>query len=355
MKYLAGVLLSIVISADGLAQTAPSTTSSPVSDMIERAKDDLNNLRYREARNGIREVLELGKLRRGQEVAALEVASAAFYPEEQSARIPDSANVYLRRLARLRPIEPLPSDLAFPALDSQLVVARRAVFGAGIRPPLEITLTGPESRPAIDVAATRAARWQLYMVSRQGGAAVLLDTLGVSTSGKLSLRAHNGKDPIIPPGSYELRVLSISSADPDTIVLRVDAVAAGSVPTLSDLPTPLDRTKFLPERSKKARTAGIVGALAGGGVTWALANSLRPSGALKDDAADGRGTGVAIGISLGALVAGMLDRGRPLPANIKANAELRSDYIRRVGDATETNRKRVAEYKLAITINPEIK
>ena len=323
--------------------------------MIEKAKADLNNLRYHEARNGIREVLLLGKLRRTQEIAALEVASAAYYPEDAAARIPDSSGIYLRRLARFRPIEPLPSDLAFPALDSQLVSARRQVFGAAIRPPLEITLTGPEWRPAIEVAATRAARWQLYMVGRQGGAAVLLDTLGATMGGKLSLRAHNGKDPVIPPGTYELRVLSISTADPDTIVLRIDAVAAGSVPTLGDMPAPLDPTKFLPERSRRARGAGIAGALVLGGITWGIANSLHPSGALKDEPADGRGTGVSIAMGLGAIAAGILDRGRSLPANIKANADLRADYIRRVGDATETNRKRVAEYKLAITMNPEIR
>lgn len=91
-----------------------------------------------------------------------------------------------------------------------------------------------------------------------------------------------------------------------------------------------------------------------GGVTWALANAVRPSGPLNDNSADSRGTVVAASLGIGALVAGLLDRGRPLPANIKKNADMRTDYIGRVGDITETNRKRVSEYKLAITINPEI-
>lgn len=354
MKYLAGLLLPFLLSANAVAQTPTPTPASPISDMIEKAKDDLNNLHYSEARTAIREVFELGKLRRGQEIAALEVASAAFYPEDTSARMPDSARVYLRRLARLLPAEPIPSDLAFPALDAEVAIARKAVFGAAIHPPLEITLTGPESRPAIDVVSTRPARWQMYLVPRQGGAAVLIDTLGASTTGKLSLRAHNGREPIISPGSYELRVLSISASEPDTIVLRADAVAAGSVPTLADLPSPLDPAKFLPERSPRARGAAIAGAVLASGATWALANVVRPSGSLKDDAADGRGTGLAIGLGIGALAAGLIDHGKPLPANMKINADQRSDYIRRVGDITETNRKRVAEYKLAITINPEI-
>ena len=355
MKLLVGILMSVTFAATAGAQAPVVTAASPVTDMINRAKDHLNNLKYEEARFAIRQVFELGKLRRAQEIAALQVASAVFYPEDPAARVPDSASAYLRRLVRLVPADPLPSDLAIAGLDSQLAIARREVFGAAINPPLEITLNGPEERPAIDVISTRAARWQLYMVPRQGGAAILLDTLGASTGGKLSLRAHNGAEPIIPPGSYELRVLSISVTEPDTILLRVDASAAGSVPTLVDIPHPPDSSQLLPERASRARGPGLAAAIIAGGATFALANSLKPPGALQENSSDSRGTSIAIGIGSGALLAGFLDRGRPIAANIKANSELRKNYMKRLADATATNRKRVGEYKLAITINPEIK
>lgn len=352
---IALLCLVFMQSTAGAQDRQPPPQNSPIMDMIQRAKNSLNNLQYLQAQNTIREVLALGRLKRSQELAALEVASASFFPEDASARRPDSARVYLARLVRLMPTGPFPLDLASPGLDSQLVIARRTAFGAAVRPPLAVTLAGKESRDAVEVMSTYPARWQLYLVPSTGGAVTLLDTLAAVTNGRLALRAHDGSNAIITAGSYEFRVLAIDTARPDTISLRFDGIAVGSPPTLVDTPPPLDPSSLLPERSTRSITAGAIAGVVFGGLTWALARNARPPDALGKEPTDGRGPAVGVIIALGGITAAILDRGKAIPANIKANASIRADYLKRLGDATETNRKRVAEYRLVITIDPEIR
>lgn len=356
MRFWIAFLCLTAVAGTAKGQDRPvQPQNSPIMDMIQRAKNSLNNLQYAQSRNTIREVLALGRLKRSQELAALEVAAAAFYPEDAAARVPDSSNVYLERLARLLPAGSFPTDLASAALDSQLVIARRKTFGAAVHPPLEITLVGNERREAIEVVSTHPARWQLYLAPSAGGAVTLLDTLGATTNGRLSLRAHSGSNPIITPGSYEFRVIAIDAARPDTITLRFDGTAVGASPILVDMPAALDQSKFLPERSSRAVAAGVTTGLVFGGLTWALGHNAKAPDTLGEEPNDGRVTAVAVLMALGGVAAGILDRGKPLPENIKANASMRSDYLKHLGDATDTNRKRVGEYKLAITIDPEIR
>jgi len=350
------MILASLASRDLSAQDRPIVAqSSPIMEMIESAKTALNNLQYTRARTTSREVLALGKLKRAQEIAALEVASAAYYPDDNAARMPDSADIFLRRLARLMPVGSFPADIASPALDSQFAVARKTTFGASARAPLSLSLKGTELRPTIEVVSTRPARWQLYLVSGEGGPSVLVDTLPASATGRLSFRAHNGTTPVFVPGPYQLRILGIATGIPDTIWLVFDGAATGSVPTLMDAPGPPDPTRYLPERAQRAIGAGIAGGLIVGGATWALANAIRPPDALGKESKDSRALPLGISISLGAILGGIIDRGRPIPENVRANAKTRIDYLKQLGDVTETNRKRIAEYTVALTIDPELK
>jgi hypothetical protein len=345
----------VTTTASAQAPSPPDAPArSPIMDMVERAKNSLNNLQYTQARTASREILGL-RLKRTQEIAALQVAAASYFPDEPGARMPDSAAVFLKRLVRLMPVGPLPTDLVSPGLDSQLVATRKTVFGATARTPVSLSLRGSERRPSIDVMSTRPARWQLYLLSGDGGPPILIDTLAAATSGRLSLQAHNGVTPLIQPGADQIRILSISASEPDTIVIRFDANATGVIPSLVEMPGQLSSAKLLPEKAPRALGAGIAAAIIGGGASWALANALLPPKELGQQSKDSRGLTVGIGISAVALAAGLLDRGRPIPKNVKANAATRSDHLKLVGDATETNRKRVSEYAIELTIDPEIK
>jgi hypothetical protein len=350
------LMLGLLASRELSAQDRPVVTqTSPIMDMIESAKAALNNLQYTRARTTSREVLALGKLKRSQEIAALEVASASYYPDDNAARMPDSAAIFLRKLARLMPTGPFPADIASPALDSQFAIARKTTFGASARAPLSLTLKGTEMRPTIEVVSTRPARWQLYLVSGDGGPSVLVDTLPASTTGRLSLRAHTGTAPVFVPGQYQLRILGISASAPDTILLAFDGTATGSVPALMDSPAPPDARRLLPERAPRAIGVGIAGALMAGGATWALANAIRPPDALGKESKDNRALPLGIAVSIGAILGGIIDHGKPIPENIRANAQARSDYLKQLGDVTETNHKRVGDYTVALTIDPELK
>ncbi|HKY97997.1 MAG TPA: hypothetical protein VJL35_09095 [Gemmatimonadaceae bacterium] len=357
MKFLRYCILSMMIAgaASGQSrQVGEAAPRSPILDMIERAKNSLNNLQYTQARTASREILAL-RLKRSQEIAALQVAAASYFPDEPSVRMPDSAAFYLRRLVRVMPVGALPADLVSPGLDSQLVATRKAVFGATARAPAALTLKGIERRPSIEVMSTRPARWQMYLISGDGGPPILIDTLAATSSGRLSLQAHNGVTPLVQPGADQIRILSISASEPDTIVIRFDANATGVIPTLADMPAALSSAKLLPEKAPRALGAGIAAAIVGGSASWALANVLMPPKNLGDQPKDSRGLSVGIGVAAIALAAGILDHGRPIPKNIKANAATRSDHLKMVGDVTETNRKRVSEFAVEMTIDPEIK
>lgn len=350
------LFLSVVPAAVGSQDRPVLQQTSPVMDMIDQAKNSLNNLQYSQARTTAREVLALTKLKRQHEIAALQLAAAAYLPDEMGARMPDSATIFLRRLARIMPAGGLPTDIRSATLDSALANARSTTFGANAQVPIELTIRGTESRPSIDVVSTRPARWQLYLIARDGPAPLLLDTLASTTTGRLSLRAHNGSSPILQPGDHRLRVVAQStSADSETIEFNFDASFRGTIPTLVIPPSPPDPARMLPEKATKALGAGIAGGIIVGGATWALANAMRPSGALGETPKDSRGTVVGVAISLGAVAAGLLDRGRPLPDNVRKNSAARATYLTQMGEAAETNRKRIAEYALAITIDPEAK
>ena len=354
-RRCAAVMLSLLPIVAGAQDRPVIQQTSPVMDMIDQAKNSLNNLQYTQARTAAREVLALNRLKRQHEIAALQLAAAAYLPDEPAARMPDSATIFLRRLARIMPTGTLPVDIRSPSLDSAFAQARATTFGAHAQVPIELTIRGTETRPSIDVFATRPTRWQLYLITRDGPAPILLDTLPSTAEGRLSLRAHNGSSPILQPGEHRLRVVARSTSGSEIIELNFDATFKGSTPTLVEQPSPPDPAKMLPERATKALGAGIAGGIIVGGATWALANVLRPSNALGETPKDGRGTVIGVAISIGAVTAGLLDRGRQLPENARKNAIVRAGYLTRMGEVAETNRKRIAEYALAITIDPEAK
>lgn len=326
---------------------------SPIDDKIAHAKDALNSLRYDEARQSARELFALGgRLRRSQQISTLQLAAAAFYPEEESGRNADSARVYLTQLSKYYPEGSMPADITWRGLDSLLNDVRRQTFGATIKPPQQLTLSGTTSRPAVEVFSTKLARWQLYLVPQGGGVPTLLDTLPLTRSGRLAMRAHDGHAAVIQPGTYEVRVLAISEDQSDTITTKLDMMAEGIPPTLVDMPTPLDTTKFQKERAGRAFGTAIAGGIIMGGATWALAQyarSLEDTKPFGKSSADNRSMKIGIAIGVGALAGAFLDPGRPDPEAKKANVAARNDYMKKVGEATEENRKRIADLRVTLT------
>lgn len=92
---------------------------SPVVDMMIRGRNALNDLRYAEADSVGRRILLLGNLiTKQQQIDALQLRTAAAYPDEQGAQKPDSAIVFIKQLVELGATQGLPREISWPGLDS---------------------------------------------------------------------------------------------------------------------------------------------------------------------------------------------------------------------------------------------
>ena len=153
----------LVIAALVLAPRAMHAQSSPIVDLLLRARGALNDLHYGEADSLAQTVLAAfeARLNRDQRVEALSIGAAAMYPEPAGGGVqrPDSALSYLRRIVRADPAGRLRSDLSWPGLDSLFGIARQTTFAAGARPQAENVLVGPRGESVVEAFATRPARF----------------------------------------------------------------------------------------------------------------------------------------------------------------------------------------------------
>jgi hypothetical protein len=105
---------------------------SPVTDMLTKSKNALNDLQYAKADSFARQVLALGSLLTvEQQVQALQLRAAAFYPEEPDPRKQDSAVAVIRQLIAIGG-KGVPRDLSWSGLDSLVAFVQRASAPAKI-------------------------------------------------------------------------------------------------------------------------------------------------------------------------------------------------------------------------------
>lgn len=130
MERLLLVAISVCLAAPLPAQVQQG---SPVTEMMIRGRNALNDLRYGEADSLARRVLALGDLlSRQQQIDALQVRAAAAYPDEAGAQSTDSAIAIIRQLVALGATEGLPREMAWPGLDSLYSFVARAAQPAKI-------------------------------------------------------------------------------------------------------------------------------------------------------------------------------------------------------------------------------
>ena len=130
MRRFAVAAIALVMSAPVLAQTQQG---SPVTDMMIRGRNALNDLKYREADSLGRRVLALGTLlSRQQQVDALQLVAAAQYPDEATEQHTDSAISVIRQLVALGATQGIPREMSHPALDSLFSFVARAAQPAKV-------------------------------------------------------------------------------------------------------------------------------------------------------------------------------------------------------------------------------
>lgn len=115
---------ALILAAAPLA--AQSQQGSPVTDMMIRGRNALNDLRYQEADSIARRILALGDLlTRQQQVDALQLRAAAAFPDEEGAQHQDSAIVFIRQIVQLGATQGFPREISWPGLDSLFTFVAR--------------------------------------------------------------------------------------------------------------------------------------------------------------------------------------------------------------------------------------
>jgi len=113
--------------AASLSAQTQQSSGSPVTDMMIRGRNALNDLKYHEADSLARRVLALGTLlSRQQQVDALQLVAASSYPDEAAEQHTDSAISVIRQLVALGATQGIPREMSHPALDSLFSFVARA-------------------------------------------------------------------------------------------------------------------------------------------------------------------------------------------------------------------------------------
>ena len=346
--------LGVWLVAGCILATRAQAQSSPIVDLLTRARTALNDLHYAEADSLAAAALAgfADRLTADQRIEALSLQAAAFYPDPTGggSQRPDSAMVYLRRIVRADPAAArMRPEFSWAGLDSLFAVARQTTFAATARP---VDGTGPHGEASVEVRATRRARFTLAMAPASGGATVAADSAGPGGGAQLRVGVLDGSRPLLTSGDYVLTVTATDSATGESVVTRLPATVAAPALNLEPVPSVLDPGRLLPETAPPARVRGVVaGLLLGGGAF--LAASLKGPGPLAAATTDSRSIVMGGGMAVGAIIAGLLDRGRPLPQNAATNSKTRQEFAQSVQAARAENQRRLDAYRVTITIGPE--
>lgn len=112
--------------------SAQAQAGSPITDMMIKGRNALNDLNYAQADSVARRVLALGSLlSRQQQVEALELLAAALYPDEAGAQKADTAIAVIKRIVEMGGTR-IPPEVSHPGLDSLFSFVARAAQPAKV-------------------------------------------------------------------------------------------------------------------------------------------------------------------------------------------------------------------------------
>ena len=340
---------AFMVAAFGIPAAAQDR--SAIDELIDGARSALDNLEYDRAGSIARSLLVMGdRASADQRVAGLQLMAAAMFPEERAAQQRDSARVYLEELVRATPDAVIPAGMSWPGLDELLTSVRATTFAVWARPDSQYELQGAEADARIEVAAARPAVFQLIATAIGDGSSIVLDSAGPAATATLRVRALADDHPVLPWGEYWLDISGTDSVSGQTLALRYHATVKAPPLLLHRVPASPDSSLFRPERAPRRPLASAALGVAIGAATVLTATVVSGSEEVGSHAGSSGPYVVGAGITLGALIGVVLDRGRPLPANIAYNATVRDAFAKRVGDLRAENARRRAEYRATITL-----
>jgi hypothetical protein len=352
MKLRAILCFSLAFSC---ATAATAQQSSPIDDLLNSARNALNDLEYQRADSIARSVLDLGdQLDYDQRQQAYQLLAAAAFPEEQAAQQSEAAIEHIRTLLRLDPAVEISTEVAWPGLDSLLEATRRSTFAVSVVPVADTVLVGRGATSLFRVSGTRPARFTLA-ADNERGSVVELAAEGPVAQGTLDLVVLKGDEVALPSGSYTFWITAQDLISGEELELAFDVSVRAPDLGLVAVPVSLDSNLFLPEQTvpRRGRNA-LIGA--GLGATTALAaTAFSRSDQLSEVSSGGRAYVAAGAMMVGALLGAFLERPKPIPVNIAHNEQVRADYGANVRDIMEANEARRNSYRITIIVAGEIR
>jgi hypothetical protein len=325
---------------------------SAIDDLIYGARRALNDLEYARADSIARSLLAMGsRATPEQRVLGLQLLAAALYPEERAAQRLDSARRYVKELVRATPDAAVPSVISWPGLDSLVTAVRANTFAIWAAPAGRYELEGEDAEVRIEVTAARVAWFMLTATALGDGSSLLLDSAGPARSVTLRIPALTDDRPALPWGQYQLQVLGVDSLSGDAMELSFLATVETPPLLQHRIPSAPDSSLFRPERAAPRTFANLAVGAALGAATGLAASAFGGNDPVGSSTATGRAYIVGIGMSVGAVIGALTDRGKPLPANIQYNATVRAAFEQRVEAVRAENAQRRAEYHATITLS----
>jgi hypothetical protein len=277
--------------------------------------------------------------------------AAAAYPDDPSAQRRARALQYLRDVIRTNLDVTVPQELRWVGFDSVVEEAKRTSFGMAVSPDTMQSLVGPTGMGKIAVRANRTGRYRMsiYPGSTPTGVAVATDSTIPGVSGELRFAGMRNERPVFTTGEYTVVITGIDASGRDTLTQRLPMRVEAPVLEFTQVPAAMDSTKLLPVRSPKYGLKALFPAIIAGGGAFALSSVLRGEGNIGSEiAADSKGVAIAGAIAGVTIMAGVMDRGRPLPANVAANKAFGEAFMKSIEDAQAENRRRVAEHRTIV-------
>lgn len=319
---------------------------SVITDLLKRAGDAFNDLKYLRADSLARQVLVMPRLTTPQRTLALLVIAAAAYPEEASAQKPATALSTLKQIVRTNFTVKIPQELTWSGLDSLLEVAKRTTFGIEVSGDSEQVVVGTTGQATLRVRANRTGTYSLTVIPADSGSGAIFDSLPASANTEFQFAAMRNERPIFTSGTYSVIISAMDPASHDTVTVRYNARVEAPALEFVTIPAKMDSSKLLPVRSGRFGFKSVIPAIMVGGAVFALSNVLRGEGDIATAVdPDSKGVAIAGGVAVTTLLAGFLDRGRPLPANIAANKAFGEAWQKGVQQLRAENRRRITEYR----------
>ena len=332
------------------AQVVTQQGSSPIDDLLQRALNAYNDLKYTDADSIARLALASSTATTNQRTLGRLIIAASFYPEgEARAQKRDSALVVLRQVIRTNLDVKIPRDITWPGLDSLLAEARRTGYGIDAAPDSEQVVVG-SNLAQVQVRSNHSSFFRLTVASSDGAPVVTDSTPTPTAQTALHFPTMRDGRPLFQTGNYDLLIVGRDAQGGDSIAVRhvihIDAPAL----QLATAPAGLDSSRLLPERSSRFGARGILAAIVVAGGAYALSSVMRADSVKNTISGDSKGIPIAAALAGTIILASYADHGRVIPSAIAANQQTRANFAQQVQNVATDNRQRIASYRTTITM-----